>query len=88
MKIPVAFVTFCQRFHQDIFVIHKTMEGAIRSALPREEKARRDLAAFILKLRDQNLSDQQLSEIWRRCNSEFHFRGLRAFLDEVIKMLK
>jgi hypothetical protein len=72
MDIPKEFNDFCRGFHQDIGILHPTLDGVIRASLAQFSEDRKlVLKAFLADLLSSSASDLDLEKMWNASPADF-----------------
>jgi hypothetical protein len=88
--VPQAFVRFSTHFHQDTFVINKTLEEAIAFAIGAlSSKEQAELAAYLRKLLSGKYDESDLKGLMNRTPSGLFFkRGVRSMLEAALAQVE
>ena len=89
---PKSLLKLAEYFHQDVFVIHNTIEEAIEAAVSGLNGSQRvELAAYLDKLFVKAAIPDDLVHIWRRTRSDIRYFGGKSaqyFFKTVLETLK
>jgi hypothetical protein len=72
--VPESFNALCRAFHQDAFVVHRTSDRVVASAVRSLDAAQKDeVCRFLDKLLDGKHTPSEMKGVLRRSPAEFFF---------------
>lgn len=84
-----AFLILGQFFHQDVFVIYPSLDGAIIAFIENINQGQRDDLKLFLEVALDSKTDSELETLWKTSGSDIYVaeKKIRAFLEEVYRYL-
>src|SRR4029453_2311324 len=73
-EVPDAFIQFCRWFHQDVFVLHHSLDEAISAfSAQLEDEGKLALKTYLGDVIASGLSDEELEKLWKDFGAEIGF---------------
>ena len=89
--MPDVFVQFCQWFHQDVFVLYRSLDDAIlRFVAELDDPSKWALKTYLSDLIASCASDEELLKLWKRHGAEIGFveaSSIRRLFDAMLGVL-
>lgn len=84
-----TFLILGQFFHQDVFVIYPSLDGAIFAFIENISQGQREDLKLFLEVALDSKTDDELETLWETSGSDIYVakKKIRTFLEEIYRSL-